>query len=66
MVQSSMDLVQSWRGNCDVQVLIYTSNPEDPDPVEIAKVTDYVVGYACKGNVRMSDEKKWMKEMIEE
>ena len=66
MVQSSMDAVRSWRANCDVQVLIYTSNPDDPDPAEIAKVTDYIVGYACKGGKRLKEEKKLVKELIEE
>ena len=61
-----MDALQSWRANCDVQILIYTSDPNNPDPSKIAKVTDYVVGYACKGNKCMKEEKEWMKELIEE
>ena len=48
LVQSSVDMVQSWRGNCDIQVLIYNSDPLTPDVDEIAWVTDYVVSYACK------------------
>jgi hypothetical protein len=58
VVQTSTDMVQSWRGNCDVQILIYDCDPACPDPMEIAKVTDYVVSYACKGNVTLAEEKR--------
>lgn len=63
-VQSSVDLLQSWRGNCDIQILIYESDPEWPDPSEIARVTDYVVGYACKGAQTTKQEKDQIKAFI--
>ena len=50
MVQSSIKLLRLWRANCDVQLLIYKSDPHNPDVYEVSKVTDYVVSYACKGN----------------
>jgi hypothetical protein len=50
MVQSSTKLLKLWRANCDVQLIMYRSNPRNPDLYEISKVTDYVVSYACKGN----------------
>ncbi len=37
---------------------LYESDPKTPDPSEIAKVTDYVVNYACKGNLTLAVEKK--------
>jgi len=60
-MQTSMYCLQSWRGNCDIQLLIYETDPCNPDPAEIAKVTDYVVGYACKGNATLSVEKSLVK-----
>jgi hypothetical protein len=36
-------------------------NPRYINPAEIAKVTDYVVGYACKGNATLTIEKKHVK-----
>jgi hypothetical protein len=50
MVQSSIKLLRMWRANCDVQLIIYKSDPRNPDLFEVSKVTDYVVSYACKGN----------------
>ena len=55
--QTSLDMIQSWRGNCDIQILIYDSDPDFPCAAEIARVTDYVVGYACKGNVTLNQER---------
>ena len=54
--QSSMDLLQSWRGNCDIQLLVYNTNPKEPNIGEIARVTDYVVAYSCKGNATIQEE----------
>ena len=54
--QTSSLMLQSWRGNCDVQLLIYDSNPKTPDISEIARVTDYVVAYSCKGNATLKEE----------
>lgn len=64
VVQSSLDLCQSWRGNCDFQILLYECDPFSPDPSEIARVTDYVVAYACKGNSTLSEEKRQMKQLV--
>lgn len=64
VTQSSLDLLQAWRANCDIQLILYESNPDDPDPCDIAKVTDYVVSYACKANEALQEEKKQMKSTI--
>ena len=45
MTQCSKYLLQSWRANCDVQLLIYDSNPDKPNLQEIRLVTDYVDSY---------------------
>lgn len=55
--QTSQSMLQSWRGNCDIQILIYDSDPDHPNIKEISRVTDYVVAYNSKGN------STWMEEM---
>jgi hypothetical protein len=57
LTQTSLSCLQSWRGNCDIQILIYETDPKNPDPAEITKVSDYIVGYACKGNATLAIEK---------
>ena len=65
MNQTSLNAIRSWRANCDIQVLIYESDPKNLDPAEIARVTDYVVLYACKGNASLRVEKDIIKQVIE-
>jgi hypothetical protein len=62
--QTSMDAVQSWRANCDVQILIYDCDPKNPSVGELARVSDYVVGYSCKGNATTREEKEQLKHLI--
>lgn len=64
MTQCSKYLLQSWRANCDVQILIYDSNPMKPNLEEIRRVTDYVVSYTTKVNQTISEERKTIKEII--
>jgi hypothetical protein len=63
-VQTSLLLSQGWRANCDFQVLLYDTSPENPDPSEIAQVTDYVVAYTCKGNESLKQEKQKIRDLI--
>ncbi len=35
-----------------------------PDPSEIARVTDYVVAYACKENSTLTEEKRQIKQLV--
>ena len=62
--QSSVDLLQSWRGNCDIQILVCDCDPRNPSLSEIARVTDYVVAYACKGNTSVKEEREQNKHLI--
>lgn len=55
--QSSMIACQSWRANCDIQVILYNTDPKFPDLREISNVAGYVVSYTCKGNLMMDQEK---------
>jgi hypothetical protein len=64
MVATSKWLVQGWRANCDIQLLLYECDPLHPNPDEIARVTDYIVAYACKGNETIVEEMKQMKALI--
>ena len=59
-----MKCVQSWRANCDIQILLYDSDPLYPSPSDIAKATDYIVGYACKGNENLKQERLHMIQLI--
>jgi hypothetical protein len=62
--QSSTALLQTWRANCDVQIMIYDSCPEKFDLQEVSKVTDYVVAYSCKGNATLREEIETNKRLI--
>jgi hypothetical protein len=62
--QTSTIMLQSWRGNCDLQILIYESSPDNFDLREVSKVTDYVVAYSCKGNSTIREEVETNKQLI--
>jgi hypothetical protein len=44
--------------------MIYDSDPAFPDLAEIAEVTDYVVSYACKGNITYALEREQLKDFF--
>ena len=62
--QCSLNVLQSWRGNCDIQILIYDCNPKKPNMSELAVVTDYIVSYSCKGNNTLKEERDQSRAMI--
>jgi hypothetical protein len=64
MVQNCRLGVESWRANCDFKLLLYTSNPKNPDPEDISRVTDYVVSYNCKGTKTMEIEQQHVEDFI--
>lgn len=64
LVQTSTDQLRSWRANCDIQLLIYSSDPKNPDSMDIARVTDYIVSYTCKGNITMKEEREQNKHLV--
>jgi hypothetical protein len=57
VLQSSMSLLQSWRANSDVKILLYETDPNYPDLTEISTVCDYLVSYTCKGHTTLFEEK---------
>jgi len=64
IIQTSTKTLQSWRSNCDVQLILYDSDPAEPNLGELAKVTDYVVSYACKGNCTHEAEKQALADIV--
>ena len=64
VVQASSFLCQGWRGNCDIQYLLYLSDTDDIDASEICRVTNYIVSYSCKGSETEVEEKNGLKHII--
>ena len=62
--QTSIDMIRSWRANCDIQILIYDTSPSKPDLREITRVVDYIVGYTCKGGTTLVEEHKTNRSLI--
>ena len=62
--QHSKSLLELWRPNCDVKVLIYESDPNYPDINEIDNVIRYLVAYAIKKNKTHSQEYTIIKDLI--
>lgn len=54
--QSSMVMLQSWRANCDLKILMYNTHPMCLDLRDIENVSGYVVAYTCKGQLTLSQE----------
>lgn len=64
IVQHSRSLLQAWRANADVQLLIYRSNPDMPDVGEIESVCRYVVAYAGKRYQTTRQETNMIQDII--
>ena len=65
LLQSSVVAAQSWRANQDVSIIMYKSDPNEPDVQEIARMTEYVVSYACKGNATQKEEVQMSKAFVQ-
>lgn len=63
-VQSSMYVLQSWRANSDVKILLYDTDPYHPDMKEISRVVDYIVAYTCKGHFTLKQEQELIIDVI--
>lgn len=63
VLQTSKDMLRSWRANCDIQLLIYETDPINPDPKEISRVVNYIVGYSCKGGHTHAEERNQLYEL---
>lgn len=65
VVQHSEIALQGWRANIDVQILVYRSDPNNPDITEIENVCKYVVAYAGKKNHTSKQEKEAMQNIVQ-
>lgn len=64
MNQTSLPLLQSWRANVDVKILIYDHDPRLIDSEDIANVVNYIVSYISKGNQSFTEEKDIITDVI--
>ena len=64
MNQTSLPLLQSWRANVDVKILIYDHDPRFIDSEDIANVVNYIVSYISKGNQSFTEEKNMISNVI--
>ena len=65
-IQTGLLLLQTWRANCDVKILIYDTDPYHPDMNEISSVIDYIAAYTCKGHMTKFKEKELIIKFINE
>ena len=63
-MQHSKFLLQGWRANADLEILIYRSNPSMPDVSEIDNVCQYVVSYAGRRYQTIKVEKDVIHDVI--
>lgn len=64
VVQHSRTFLKVWRGNCDVKLLLYESDPSCPDINEIDNVVRYIVAYTGKKNKTHTQEKDIIHDLI--
>ena len=65
MKQTSTLMLQSWRANCDVAILVYDTDPVNLSPTDVAKVSNYIVSYCTKGNVSFQQERDTIAAIVE-
>ena len=65
MKQTSTSMLQSWRANCDVSLIVYDTDPIKLNPNDIARVAGYIVSYTTKGNVSYQSEKDSIAALID-
>ena len=63
VLQMSIYLLTSWRANVDIQLLLYENSPDQADAKDIAKVTDYIVGYISKCQNEIICHKNYVAEL---
>ena len=64
VVQHSRHVLNAWRANADVQLLIYRSNPDIPDVGEIEAVSKYCTAYAGKTHHTTREEINTIQDVI--
>ena len=64
VVQSLINILQSWRSNYNIKIILYESDPNVVDPLEISQITNYIVTYSYKGHEFLRDEQEQTKTLI--
>ena len=64
VIQTSMFLVQGWRANVDIQLLLYDDNITKTTASDVAQISDYIISYICKGTETSVQEKLRVKDII--
>jgi len=62
--QHSRTILQAWRANADVQLIVYRSDPNVPDVGEIEAVSKYVTSYAVKTQKTTREEINTIQDVI--
>jgi len=58
MKQTSTSMLESWRANCDVAIIVYDADPSEFSARDVATISGYVVSYTCKDGVSYQSEHK--------
>lgn len=58
MKQTSTTMLQSWRANCDLAVIVYDTDPVQLCPQDISRISGYIVSYCTKGNSSYKKEQE--------
>lgn len=66
MTQTSTSMLQSWRANCDLSVIVYDTDPAKLCPQDIARISGYIVSYCTKGNASYKKEQEAISKVIAE
>ena len=45
-----MFLVQGWRANVDIQLLLYNDDITKTTASDVAQISDYIISYICRGS----------------
>ncbi|GFH43542.1 hypothetical protein CTEN210_00015 [Chaetoceros tenuissimus] len=55
--KTSTSMLESWRANCDVSVIVYATDPNNIVPADIARINGYITSYCTKGNLSFQEER---------
>ena len=58
-------MLESWRANCDVAIIVYDADPSEFSARDVATISGYVVSYTCKGGVSYQSEQESVAALID-
>lgn len=62
--QTSTTMLNSWRANCDVSIIVYATDPVNIVPSDIAQISGYIMSYCTKGNLSYQEERSSIASII--